>query len=99
MIELRTFIPLVCCFWKTARPLGRLGLLAGRPIGLREGARCERHRVCVCVEKRFARAERDRARIEDVSDLVADAADRDTIERLAIFCCLQRREGERVSGA
>jgi hypothetical protein len=93
LIALRTFIPLVCCFWrKTATPLCCV-LAATAPaavvhpvltVVLGERMACEQHRVC--IEGRAAAAgrddERERRRIDEESDLDADAVDRTALVRI-----------------
>lgn len=108
-MALRTFIPLACCcFWNTTGPLAMRGLLVvGRAAVVLVGRMlCERHRVCNCAEERPAvvvgRDERERARIEDVSDFAADAAVRERIDRPAIvglWVCAAERMDEGSRGA
>jgi hypothetical protein len=96
-MALRTFIPLACCFWNTATPLCTKGATApalrvGRAL---ERMACERHRVCIAgsVVVIVGWAARERARIDEVSDLAADAADRvvfDKAVKLAIAVSLSR---------
>ena len=93
LIELRTFIPLVCCFWrKTATPLCCVLAATAPPaaavhpvltVVLGERMACEQHRVC--IEGRAAAGrddERERRRIDEESDLVADAVDRTALDRI-----------------
>ncbi len=90
-MALRTFMPRVCTVWNAARPLCTTGAAtpALRAVVLLVAARTawERHRVwrrVVVAGRAAAAGERERARREDVRDLLADRAVEERIGRLAI---------------
>jgi hypothetical protein len=85
-MALRTFIPLACCLWKTATPLCTAGATAPAFRVVLKGVErtaWERHRVWT-AGRVVGRAERERARMDEARDFVADAADRIVWSRLAM---------------
>ncbi len=100
LMALRTFIPRVCTFWNTATPLCTAGATAPALSAVLLVARAAWDRQRVWRAGRVAgRAARERARIEVASDLVADAAVRDRVGKLAMLgVCAVGPDGGRWNG-
>jgi hypothetical protein len=104
-MELRTFIPRVCTFWNTATPVCTAGAAAPSAVVLAfERTACERQRVWIAgraVAVAGRAAARERPRIDEVSVLVVDAADRMVWSMLDILgaCVRVISDGGRGAGA